>query len=74
MSEGNARVLEELLMELALREYKMDGFCGLELNIPPSEPHSGAVWAAALRNRLIFKKLDLHRRKNVAKLRDFSGR
>ena len=31
MSEGNPRVLEELLMELASREYKMDGVCGLEL-------------------------------------------
>jgi hypothetical protein len=31
MSEGNPRVLEELLMELASREYKMDGLCGLDL-------------------------------------------
>jgi hypothetical protein len=31
MSEGNPRVLEEFLMELASREYKMDGLCGLEL-------------------------------------------
>jgi hypothetical protein len=31
MSEGNPRVLEELLMELASRQYKMDGPCGLEL-------------------------------------------
>jgi hypothetical protein len=31
MSEGNPRVLEELLTELASREYKMDGVCGLEL-------------------------------------------
>jgi hypothetical protein len=31
MSEGNPRVLEELLVELAVREYKMDGPCGLDL-------------------------------------------
>jgi hypothetical protein len=31
MSEGNPRVLEELLMELASREYRMDGLCGLDL-------------------------------------------
>jgi hypothetical protein len=31
MSEGNPRVLEQLLMELASHEYKMDGVCGLEL-------------------------------------------
>jgi hypothetical protein len=31
MSEGNPRVLEELLIELASREYKMDGVCGLDL-------------------------------------------
>jgi hypothetical protein len=31
MSKGNPRVLEELLMELASREYKMDGQCGLDL-------------------------------------------
>jgi len=31
MSEGNPRVLEELLMELASREYKMDGQYGLDL-------------------------------------------
>lgn len=31
MSGGNPRILEELLMELASREYKMDGPCGLEL-------------------------------------------
>jgi len=31
MSEGNPRVLEELLIELASREYKMDGACGLNL-------------------------------------------
>jgi hypothetical protein len=31
MSEGSPRVLEELLAELAAREYKMDGPCGLEL-------------------------------------------
>jgi hypothetical protein len=31
MSEGNPRILEELLMELASREYRMDGVCGLEL-------------------------------------------
>lgn len=31
MSGGNPRVLEELLVELASREYKMDGVCGLDL-------------------------------------------
>ena len=31
MSEGNPRILEELLMELATREYKMDGIRSLEL-------------------------------------------
>jgi len=31
MSGGNPRVLEELLMELASREYKMNGPCGLDL-------------------------------------------
>jgi hypothetical protein len=31
MSEGNPRILEELFMELASREYKMDGVCGLNL-------------------------------------------
>jgi AAA ATPase domain len=31
MSEGNPRVLEELLLELASREYKMDGQFGLDL-------------------------------------------
>src|SRR5581483_268587 len=31
MSEGNPRILEELLVELATREYKLDGICGLHL-------------------------------------------
>src|SRR5436309_11267706 len=31
MSEGNPRVLEELLMELTSREYRMDGLCRLDL-------------------------------------------
>ncbi len=31
MSQGNPRILEELLMELAARRYKMDGARGLEL-------------------------------------------
>jgi hypothetical protein len=31
ISEGSPRILEELLVELASREYKMDGVCGLDL-------------------------------------------
>jgi hypothetical protein len=31
ISEGSPRILEELLVELASRKYKMDGVCGLNL-------------------------------------------
>ena len=39
MSQGNPRMLEELLIELAAREYKMDGSFGLSLLALDREIH-----------------------------------
>jgi hypothetical protein len=53
MSEGNPRMLEELLIELAAREYKMDGSLGLNLLAFDRDIHEFdlAVKAAAQESR-----------------------
>ena len=53
MSQGNPRLLEELLIELAAREYKMDGSFGLNLLALDREIHEFdlAVKAAAQESR-----------------------
>jgi hypothetical protein len=52
MSEGNPRILEELLIELAAREYKMDSSFGLDLLALDREIHEVdlAIKAAAESN------------------------
>ena len=55
MSRGNARILEELLVELAAREYKMDSSFGLNLLALDREMHELdlAIKAAAENNLLM---------------------